>query len=106
MNTRTRIKLSSDALSAYRRAIALHNAPLPVNPIARQAQQHEFYLASEALRVALDRSRSRIAILDTLESDDVPYFIVCRGPEFVDDWHSAVVIRKELVRLMQEMADG
>jgi hypothetical protein len=64
-----------------------------------------FYLATEALRVALGRSRHRIDILD-VESDVPPYWIVSRGPAFVDDWHSAVAIRKELDRLTREMVDG
>jgi hypothetical protein len=87
------------------RAIALHGAPLPVDPIARQAQQQELFLASEALRVALDRSRHRIPILD-VESDVPPYWIVSRGPAFVGDWRSAVALRKELEQIAREMADG
>jgi hypothetical protein len=96
MTTRTKSKISPEALSAYIRAIALHSAPLPVDPIARQEQQREFYLACEALRVALDRGRHRVPILDTLGSEGMPYFVVSRGPAFVDDLHSAVAIRKAL----------
>lgn len=106
MTTRTKSKLHPDAVTAYQRAIALHSAPLPVDPIARQLQQHNYYQECEALRVALDRSRHRVPILDTLESDGVPYFIVGRGPQFADDWRSAVAIRKELERLTREMTDG
>jgi hypothetical protein len=102
----TRPYVNADAIVAYKRAIELHNAPVPADPVARQIHQHNYYQDCEALRVALDRGRHRVPILDTLGSDDVPYFIVSRGPQFVDDWHSAIVIRKELERLMQEMADG
>jgi hypothetical protein len=87
-------------------AIALYKTPLPADPVARQLHQHNYYQDCEALRVALDRGRHRVSILDTLGSDGVPYFIVCRGPAFIDDWHSAVVIRKELERLTREMVDG
>jgi hypothetical protein len=41
MTTRTRIKLHPDAVTAYQRAVTLQRAPLPVDPIARQAQQHD-----------------------------------------------------------------
>jgi len=105
MTTRTKSKLHPDALTAYRRAIDLHRAPLPVDPIARQAQQHELYLASEALRVALDRSRARVPILDTLESESPPYFIICRGPQLVDDWLGAAELRKALELLCREGED-
>jgi hypothetical protein len=102
----TKSKISLEALNAYMRAIALHRAPLPVDPIARQEQQREFYLASEAMRVALDRGRHRVPILETLASDDVPFYIICRGPAFVDDYRGAIKIRKELERLTREVADA
>jgi hypothetical protein len=91
------------AVHAYRRAIALHNAPLPTDYVARQLQQEHYHQATEALRVALDRSRHRVPILDTLETDAAPYFITCRGPAFIDDWKSAIAIRKELARLAREI---
>jgi hypothetical protein len=49
MTTRTRIKLHPDAVTAYQRAIALRRATLPVDPIARQLQQQNFYQECEAL---------------------------------------------------------
>jgi hypothetical protein len=53
--------------------------------------------------IALDRGRPRIPILDTLETDDIPYFIISRGPAAVDDWRGAIKLRKELERLTREM---
>jgi hypothetical protein len=91
------------AVHAYRRAIALHDAPLPTDYVARRLQQENYHQATEALRVALDRSRHRVPVLDTLGSDDVPYFITGRGPAFIDDWKSAIAIRKELARLAREI---
>jgi hypothetical protein len=41
--------------------------------------------------------------MDTLESESPPYFVVSRGPAFVDDWYSAVAIRKALERLAREL---
>jgi hypothetical protein len=87
------------AVHAYKRALALHNAPLPTDYTARQIHQTNYYQATETLRVALDRSRHRVPILETLETDDVPYFVIARGPAFTDDWRGAIAIRKELERL-------
>jgi hypothetical protein len=106
----------SEALSAYRRALALHKAPIPralalhkapipVDPIARQQFQQDLYRASEALRVALDRGRCRVDILDTLSSDVPPFLIVSRGPQYIDDWLGAVAIRRELEQLMRELVE-
>jgi hypothetical protein len=61
-------------------------------------QQHAYFQECEALRVALDRSRCRVPILDT-ESDEVPTFIRRQGPQFTDDYEGAVEIRNELERL-------
>jgi hypothetical protein len=91
------------AVHAYKRAKELHDAPLPTDYVARQIHQTNYYQATEALRVAIDRSRHRVPILDTVETDDVPYFITCRGPAFIDDWKSAIAIRKELARLAREI---
>ena len=97
--------IPKEAIAAYKRAMA--NRALPADPIARQAQQHEFYLASEALRVALDRSRVRVDVLDTIGTDVAPKFISRQGPQFVEDYRGAIAIRKELERLCrEEMADG
>ena len=96
--------ITQDAICAYRRAIDLHNAPLPADPAARQLQAENYYQACEALRVALGRGRHRVPILDTVGSDDVLYFIVGRGPAFMDDWRGAIAIPKELARLAREMA--
>jgi hypothetical protein len=75
----TRPFINADAIAAYKRAMA-SRSPLPADPIARQAQQQEFYLACEALRVALDRSRVRVEILDTIGADSVPKFIRAAAP--------------------------
>jgi hypothetical protein len=102
---RNKPELSSQALAAYRRALALPKAPLPVDPVARQMHQHDLYQATETLRIVLDRGRQRIDVLDTISSDDVPYLIVSRGPALIDDWHSAVAIRKELHQLARELVE-
>jgi hypothetical protein len=98
-------RISPEAFSAYRRAIDLHRTPLPADPVARQAQQENYYQFCEALRVAPDRGRHRIDILDTIGFDRPPHFIT--APAFTDDWHSAVAIRKALEQLTREgMADS
>jgi hypothetical protein len=57
--------------------------------------------------VALDRSRVRIDVLDTIGADVVPKFISRQGPQFVGDYRGAIKIRKELERLVrEEMVDG
>jgi hypothetical protein len=61
--------------------------------------------ASEALRVALDRGKHRIPILDA-DADAPPYWIISRGPAFIDDWKSAIRIRKELEQLTRELASS
>lgn len=99
MTTSLKSRITPEAVAAYQRAIAIRNAPLPVNPIARQAQQHAYFQECEALRVALDRSRCRVEILDTIGSDEVPTFIRRQGPQYADDYEGAVEIRKELERL-------
>jgi hypothetical protein len=78
----TKAKITQDALSAYKRAIELHNAPLSADPIARQIHQHAYYQDCEGLRVALDRGRHRVDILDTIGLDRPPHFIISRGPAF------------------------
>jgi hypothetical protein len=98
--------IPKEAIAAYKRAIALRS-PLHADPVARQEQQHQFYLASETLRIALDRSRVRVEILDTIGTDVIPRFISRQGPQFVEDYRGAIAIRKELERLCrEEMADG
>jgi len=43
------------------------------------------------------------SLLETLESDGVPY-VICRGPAFTDDWKCAISIRHELEQLIRELA--
>ena len=97
-----KINISKQAVAAYRRAIALHNTPLPADPAARQRHQEEFYQATEALRVELDRSRVRVEILDTIGCDTVPRFVLERGPQYLADYEGAIKIRQQLERLARD----
>ena len=95
--------ITQEALSAYRRALALHKAHTPGDPFAREAHQRATFDVNEALRIALDRNPYRVPS-GTLESDGVPFYVICRGPAFTDDWKCAISIRHELDQLIRELA--
>lgn len=99
-----RPQISQDVVTAYRPALAFHKAHIPGDPSMREAHQRAIFDANEALRIALDRNPFRVPILETLETHSAPFYVICRGPAFTDDWKSAISIRKELEQLIRQLA--
>jgi len=95
--------ITQEALSAYRRAFALHKAHTPGDPFAREAHQRATFDVNEALRIALDRNPYRVPSGNVGERWR-SILCQCRGPAFTDDWKCAISIRHELDQLIRELA--
>jgi hypothetical protein len=102
INRGTKSRITPEALTAYKRARALYDKPIPADPEARDQQQRAYLEACVALHHLLGRALWLEDIMDTIGEEAPPMRVDRAEPWRVSDWQKAAAIRRELERLAKD----
>jgi hypothetical protein len=92
------IRVLPEHVILYRRARELRDAPIPVDPEARQRRQRAYFEACTALHQALGRTDCEQCVMET-DGDEPPPFIIFQGDMRQADWVKASAIARRLRKL-------